>query len=68
MQPGEAIVMIILFLSFFALVFGIVYLQKRENLAMLERAEKNTSPWLRADQIKTKTPPWRTAEQCCMLM
>jgi hypothetical protein len=37
MQPGEAIVMIILFLSFFALVFGIVYLQKRENLAMLEK-------------------------------
>jgi hypothetical protein len=37
MQPGEAIVMIILFLSFFTLIFGIVYLQKRENLAMLEK-------------------------------
>jgi hypothetical protein len=37
MHPGEAIVMITLFLAFFALIFGIVYLQKRENLAMLEK-------------------------------
>jgi hypothetical protein len=37
MQPGEAITFIIFVLSFFTLVFGIVYLQKRENLAMLEK-------------------------------
>ena len=37
MQPGEAITFIIIVLSFFMLIFGIVYLQKRENLAMLEK-------------------------------
>jgi hypothetical protein len=37
MQPGEAITFIIIMLSFFSLIFGIVYLQKRENLAMLEK-------------------------------
>jgi drug/metabolite transporter (DMT)-like permease len=37
MQPGDAITFIIIVLSFFTLIFGIVYLQKRENLAMLEK-------------------------------
>jgi hypothetical protein len=33
----EMLIAITITLSFFALVFGIVYLQKRENLAMLEK-------------------------------
>jgi hypothetical protein len=37
MSPTEMMTMITIFLGFFALVFGIVYMQKRENLAMLEK-------------------------------
>ena len=37
MQPTEMLTAIMVPLSFFALVFGIVYLHKRENLAMIEK-------------------------------
>ncbi|HEY8896607.1 MAG TPA: DUF6249 domain-containing protein [Niastella sp.] len=37
MHASEMLIAIMIPLSFFALVFGIVYLQKRENLAMIEK-------------------------------
>jgi hypothetical protein len=37
MSPTEMIASVMIPLAFFALIFGIVYLQKRENLAMLEK-------------------------------
>ena len=37
MQPTEMIAVVMIPLAFFMLIFGIVYLQKRENLAMLEK-------------------------------
>lgn len=37
MQGTEMITCVSIFLGFFALVFGIVYMNKRENLAMLEK-------------------------------
>lgn len=37
MGPAEMLTSIMVPLSFFALVFGIVYLHKRENLAMIEK-------------------------------
>lgn len=37
MQAGEVLVPIFICLGFFAMVFGIVYMQKRENLAMIEK-------------------------------
>ena len=37
MEASIMMVAIMIPLSFFALIFGIVYLQKRENLAMLEK-------------------------------
>ena len=37
MHATEMIAVVMIPLSLFALVFGIVYLQKRENLAMLEK-------------------------------
>src|SRR5262249_41089719 len=36
-MQGEAILVALVFIGFFLLVFGIIYLQKRENLAMLEK-------------------------------
>ena len=37
MSPTEMLTAIMVPLSFFALVFGIVYMHKRENLAMIEK-------------------------------
>ncbi len=37
MHATEMLVAVLIPLSFFALVFGIVYMQKRENLAMIEK-------------------------------
>ena len=37
MHHAEVLVAIFIPLSFFALVFGIVYMNKRENLAMIEK-------------------------------
>lgn len=37
MHTSEMLVAVMVPLAFFALVFGIVYLQKRENLAMIEK-------------------------------
>lgn len=37
MPIGAVLIPIIVSLGFFALVFGIVYMQKKENLAMLEK-------------------------------
>ena len=37
MNATEMLTAIMVPLSFFALIFGIVYLQKRENLAMIEK-------------------------------
>jgi hypothetical protein len=37
MQPTEMIAVVMIPLALFMLIFGIVYLQKRENLAMLEK-------------------------------
>lgn len=37
MHGGEILVPILICLSFFAMVFGIVYLYKKENLAMIEK-------------------------------
>jgi hypothetical protein len=37
MHNGEILIPILVPLGFFALVFGIVYMQKRENLAMVEK-------------------------------
>lgn len=37
MHGGEALVMIVLFAGFFAMVFGVVYLRTRQNLAMIEK-------------------------------
>lgn len=37
MQGAEMMVAILIPLSFFALVFGVVYLYKKENLAMIEK-------------------------------
>jgi len=37
MHGGEFLIPIFICVSFFAMVFGIVYLQKRENLAMIEK-------------------------------
>jgi hypothetical protein len=37
MQPTEMIAVVMIPLAFFMLIFGIVYLQKRESLAMLEK-------------------------------
>ncbi len=37
MNAQEMLVAIMIPLSFFALVFGIIYMQKKENLAMLEK-------------------------------
>jgi hypothetical protein len=37
MQPTEMIFLIMVPLALFALIFGIVYLQKRESLAMLDK-------------------------------
>lgn len=37
MQATEMLVAILIPLSFFLLVFGIIYMQKRENLAMIEK-------------------------------
>ena len=37
MHGGEVLVPILICLSFFAMVFGIVYLYKKENLAMIEK-------------------------------
>jgi hypothetical protein len=36
MHGGEILVPILICLGFFAMVFGIVYMQKRENLAMIQ--------------------------------
>ena len=46
MQHAEVLVAIFIPLSFFALVFGIVYMYKRENLAMIEKGmnPKNQPP------------------------
>lgn len=37
MQPSEVLIPILICLGFFAMVFGIVYMNKRENLAMIEK-------------------------------
>lgn len=37
MQPSEVLIPILICLGFFAMVFGIVYMHKRENLAMIEK-------------------------------
>lgn len=37
MHGGEVLIPILICLSFFAMVFGIVYLYKKENLAMIEK-------------------------------
>lgn len=37
MQSGEMLIPILVPLGFFAMVFGIVYMNKRENLAMVEK-------------------------------
>lgn len=37
MHGGEALIFIVLFAGFFAMVFGIVYLRTRQNLAMIEK-------------------------------
>src|SRR5688500_4309538 len=37
MHGGEIFVPILICLGFFAMVFGIVYMSKRENLAMIEK-------------------------------
>lgn len=37
MHGGEILVPIFICLGFFAMVFGIVYMSKRENLAMIEK-------------------------------
>ena len=46
MQGAEVLVPIVVPLGFFAMVFGIVYMQKRENLAMVEKGmnPKSYSP------------------------
>lgn len=37
MHGGEVLIPILICLGFFAMVFGIVYMHKRENLAMIEK-------------------------------
>jgi uncharacterized oligopeptide transporter (OPT) family protein len=37
MHAGEVLIPILICLGFFAMVFGIVYMHKRENLAMVEK-------------------------------
>ena len=37
MQGAEMLIPILVPLGFFALIFGVVYMQKRENLAMIEK-------------------------------
>jgi hypothetical protein len=37
MHTTEMLAMILIFLGFFTMVFGIVYMNKRENLAMIEK-------------------------------
>ena len=37
MNGGEALMLIVMFAGFFAMVFGIVYLRTRQNLAMIEK-------------------------------
>ena len=37
MHGGEALMVIVMFAGFFAMVFGIVYLRTRQNLAMIEK-------------------------------
>ena len=39
MNGGEILVPILICLGFFATVFGIVYMNKRENLAMIEKGQ-----------------------------
>ena len=43
MHGGEILVPILICLSFFAMVFGIVYLYKKENLAMIEKGRRGRS-------------------------
>ena len=44
MHGGEMLIPILVPLGFFALIFGIVYMQKRENLAMIEKG-MNPKEW-----------------------
>jgi len=37
MNGGEALMLIVMFAGFFAMIFGIVYLRTRQNLAMIEK-------------------------------
>ena len=37
MHNGEALIPIVMFAGFFAMMFGIVYLRTRQNLAMIEK-------------------------------
>lgn len=37
MHGGEVLIPIVMFAGFFAMVFGIVYLRTRQNLAMIEK-------------------------------
>ena len=51
MHATEMLVAVLIPLSFFALVFGIVYMHKRENLAMIEKGfiTQTYGDWLKLD-------------------
>jgi len=44
MHGGEVLIPILTSLGFFAMIFGIVYMSKKENLAMIERG-MNPKEW-----------------------
>ncbi|HEX6191255.1 MAG TPA: DUF6249 domain-containing protein [Chitinophagaceae bacterium] len=61
MHGGEAIVFIILFAGFFAMVFGVYYLKTRQNLAMIE---KNMNP----KEFANRPAPYKNLKWALLLI
>ena len=61
MNAQEMLTFIMIFLGFFAMVFGIVYLTKKENLAMIEKG-MNPKEW------KNRPAPYRNLKWGLLLM
>jgi hypothetical protein len=61
MHGGEAMVMIVLFAGFFAMVFGVVYLRTRQNLAMIEKG-------MNPKQFANRPAPYKNLKWALLLI